>query len=230
MVNGPLAESQLPKVDYMEFLPAQEDLIHIGVSILCGSLIGFEREYRNKSAGFRTIVLICLGSTIFTIVSKYGVGSDDRIAANIITGIGFIGAGVIFKDKFSVMGLTTAAVIWTAAGIGMAAGIGYYGLAIGLSIATIIILSLFSRVELLFEAWHLTRTLYIGFQDTDLTRLDEITALLDDHRIQYKRKSISKQNHKLSVVLELSSNRKRLRAFNNAMVALASVEEFYYNS
>jgi len=214
----------------MEFLPAQEDLWHIGVSILCGSLIGFEREYRNKSAGFRTIVLICLGSTIFTIVSKYGVGSDDRIAANIITGIGFIGAGVIFKDKFSVMGLTTAAVIWTAAGIGMAAGIGYYGLAVSLSVATIIILSLFSKVELMFEGWHLTRVLYIGFHDTDLKRLEEIAALLDTHRIHYKRKSISKHNHKLSVVLELSSNRNRLRSFNDSMVILDFVEEFYYNS
>ena len=96
----------------MEFLPDDNDLIAIGVSLLAGSLVGIEREYKNKSAGFRTIVLICLGATAFTIVSRFGVGSDDRIAANIITGIGFIGAGVIFKDKFSVMGLTTAAVIW----------------------------------------------------------------------------------------------------------------------
>ena len=104
----------------MQFLLEQGDLISIAVSILCGSIIGFEREYSNKSAGFRTLILICLGSTIFTIVSKHGSGSDDRIAANIITGIGFIGAGVIFKDKLSVLGLTTAAVIWTTAGIGMA--------------------------------------------------------------------------------------------------------------
>lgn len=214
----------------MEFLPTEEDLWHIGVSILCGSLIGFEREYRNKSAGFRTIVLICLGSTIFTIVSKYGVGSDDRIAANIITGIGFIGAGVIFKDKFSVMGLTTAAVIWTAAGIGMAAGIGYYGLAIGLSILTIIVLSVFNKVELVLAVLHVTRTVYIGFNDTDLKHLEEIRALLENHRIKYKRKSISKRKHKLSVVFELSSNRNHLREFNDALVELEFVEEFYYNT
>jgi len=69
------------------------------VSVLCGGVIGFEGEYRNKSACLRTIILISLGSTIFTIVSRYGSGSDDRISANIITGIGFIGAGAIFKDR-----------------------------------------------------------------------------------------------------------------------------------
>ena len=101
----------------MEYILEHEDVISLAISILCGSIIGFEREYNNKSAGFRTVILICLGSTIFTIVSNHGTGSDDRIAANIITGIGFIGAGVIFKDKLSVLGLTTAAVIWTSAGI-----------------------------------------------------------------------------------------------------------------
>src|SRR5215210_4571722 len=104
----------------VQYVLEQKDMISILMSILCGSIIGFEREYNNKSAGFRTIILICLGSTIFTIVSRHGAGSDDRIAANIITGIGFIGAGVIFKDKLSVLGLTTAAVIWTTAGIVLA--------------------------------------------------------------------------------------------------------------
>ncbi|WP_316838425.1 MgtC/SapB family protein [Pedobacter gandavensis] len=98
------------------------------VSFICGSAIGFERAYKNKSAGFRTIILISLGSTIFTIVSRYGAGADDRISAKIITGIGFIGAGVIFKDKISVRGITTAAVITTSAAIGITAGIGYHAL------------------------------------------------------------------------------------------------------
>ena len=79
----------------MEIL--SEDVIKILLSVLCGGIMGFEREYQNKSAGFRTIILISLGATIFTIVSQRIGGSDDRIAANIITGIGFIGAGVILK-------------------------------------------------------------------------------------------------------------------------------------
>ena len=155
----------------MQFLLEREDLISIAVSILCGSIIGFEREYNNKSAGFRTIILISLGSTIFTIVSKHGTGSDDRIAANIITGIGFIGAGVIFKDKLSVLGLTTAAVIWTTAGIGMATGIGYHMLAFGLTIFTIIILSLFGRVEYFIDQLLHTKAINLTFHNTDINNI-----------------------------------------------------------
>lgn len=214
----------------MEFIPENNDLVSIGVSVLAGSLVGLEREYKNKSAGFRTIVLICLGATVFTIVSRFGVGSDDRIAANIITGIGFIGAGVIFKDKFSVMGLTTAAVIWIVAGIGMAAGIGYYGLAIAVSVITVIVLSLLNRVESVMETWFLTRTIFIVFQSMDISHLEELKRVMEKHRIKYTRKTVSKRARKLSVVFELSADRQSLRQFNNEMMTLTYVEEFYYNS
>ncbi|RZL98062.1 MAG: MgtC/SapB family protein, partial [Pedobacter sp.] len=130
----------------MDFTVETGDLVSIFMAVMCGGIIGFEREYRNKSAGFRTIVLITLGSTIFTIVSRHGAGADDRISANIITGIGFIGAGVIFKDQFSVRGLTTAAVIWTSAAIGMTTGIGYHALAFLFTILTLGILLMMSRV------------------------------------------------------------------------------------
>lgn len=214
----------------MEFLPDDNDLIAIGVSLLAGSLVGIEREYKNKSAGFRTIVLICLGATAFTIVSRFGVGSDDRIAANIITGIGFIGAGVIFKDKFSVMGLTTAAVIWVVAGIGMAAGIGYYSLSLLLSVVTVIILSLFNKVENAMERLFLTRTIYVEFGSTDTTHLEKLKDLMDDHRIKYTRKTVAKRAGRLSVIFELSADRRNLQQFNNTLMELTYVEEFHYNS
>ncbi|MFC7526591.1 MgtC/SapB family protein [Parapedobacter sp. GCM10030251] len=214
----------------MDFFPEDNDLIAIGVSIISGSLVGLEREYKNKSAGFRTIVLICLGATAFTIVSRYGVGSDDRIAANIITGIGFIGAGVIFKDKFSVMGLTTAAVIWMVAGIGMAAGIGYYGLSLSLSVMTVLILSVFNKVESAMERVFLTRTIFVVFQDMDITNMESLKRVMDKHHINHRRKTVSKRNRRLSVVFELAADRKNLQAFNNEMISLTYVEEFYYNS
>ena len=100
--------------------------------VLC-SLIGIERQLRNKAAGYRTHVLVGLGSCAFTLVSAYGfsavLGSDvnldpSRIAAQIVSGIGFLGAGVIFKGRSVVRGLTTAASIWVAAAIGMACGAG----------------------------------------------------------------------------------------------------------
>src|SRR5690606_3449799 len=214
----------------MELLPEYNDLISIGVSLLACSLVGLEREYKNKSAGFRTIVLIGLGATAFTIVSRLGTGSDDRIAANIITGIGFIGAGVIFKDKFSVMGLTTAAVIWVVAGIGMAAGMGYHTLALSLSVVTVVILSVFNKVESAMERLFLTRTLSVAFVDMDTGNLEKLKRVMDEHRIKYTRKTVAKRVGKLSVVFELFADRKYLQQFNNAMMELTYVEEFYYNS
>src|SRR3978361_2365609 len=97
------------------------DLIKVAIAIICGALLGFERQYKNKTAGFRTIILICLGSTIFTMISQR---AGQGVNINLVTGVGFIGAGVIFKDSISVNGLTTAAVIWISAAIGMAAGSG----------------------------------------------------------------------------------------------------------
>jgi putative Mg2+ transporter-C (MgtC) family protein len=99
--------------------------------VIAGCILGLEREVRGKSAGFRTLALICFGATVFTICS-YLLGVEenrDRIAANVITGIGFIGAGVIFRNNSSISGITTAASIWIAAAIGMLLGIGNYMLA-----------------------------------------------------------------------------------------------------
>jgi putative Mg2+ transporter-C (MgtC) family protein len=120
-----------------------QEIFKIVFSALIGCLVGLEREIRRKPAGFRTLAIICLGSTIFTICSyKLGfAGNQDRIAANVITGVGFLGAGVIFRNGFSVSGITTAATIWIAAALGMLIGIGEYTLAILSLITSLIILS-----------------------------------------------------------------------------------------
>ncbi|WP_129718396.1 MgtC/SapB family protein [Pedobacter sp. SYP-B3415] len=115
--------------------------------LLCG-LIGAEREYRSKSAGLKTMIMIGLGSTLFTILSvKIGVNSHDRIASNIVTGIGFLGAGVIFKEENRVKGLTTACVIWIVAAIGMAVGSGFYEQGIGVTGAVLLALFFFPYFE-----------------------------------------------------------------------------------
>lgn len=116
-------------------------------TLLCG-LIGAEREYRSKSAGLKTMMMIGLGATLFTILSiKIGQSSQDRIASNIVTGIGFLGAGVIFKEENRVKGLTTACIIWIVAAIGMAVGSGYYQQAIGVTIVVLLALIIFPFLE-----------------------------------------------------------------------------------
>jgi putative Mg2+ transporter-C (MgtC) family protein len=107
------------------------DITRILVALVIGAIIGAEREYRSKSAGLRTMILVCTGSCLFTLVSiKLGAPANiDRVAANIITGIGFIGAGVIFKDENRVTGITTATTIWIVAALGMQVGLGEYKIA-----------------------------------------------------------------------------------------------------
>jgi len=210
----------------IEWLLEPTDMMSFLVSVICGCIIGIEREYNNKSAGLRTIVLICLGSTIFTIVSKYGTGSDDRISANIITGIGFIGAGVIFKDRLSVLGLTTAAVIWTVAGIGMAAGIGYHALAFALTAVTIIVLSLFTKIETLIALIHNQRLLNITFESGSIENLYRFERFLKEKKLKNKRVSLRKEDDRLYVILEVMGRGKGLALLDEEIIGLPYIIAF----
>ena len=126
-----------------------EALLRLALAAFLGGLIGVERELREREAGLRTHLLVALGSALFTIVSAYGfhafltsgqsvVRADPtRIAAQIVTGIGFLGAGAIIRQGFSIRGLTTAATLWVVAAVGLAAGAGYYS---GAVITTLLVL------------------------------------------------------------------------------------------
>ena len=211
----------------MDFVIERHDLISMLMSILCGSLIGLEREYKNKSTGLRTIILICLGSTIFTIVSRHGAGADDRISANIITGIGFIGAGVIFKEKFSVLGLTTAAVIWTTAAIGMTTGIGYHALAFVFTIFTLIILLLVNKVEDRINRLQKKKVFTITFSKADIKWLQLLEEKLAMQQLQCKRLQVSKVNSALSVILLISGNPVSVDKLIEQMAAMEEITDFY---
>ncbi|MGO4709302.1 MgtC/SapB family protein [Chryseobacterium sp. 2TAF14] len=129
-------------MDFLRDHSIQNELFLIFISVFLGLCIGAEREYRNKSAGLRTFILVCFGACLFTILSiKIGVDDPDRIAANIITGIGFLGAGVIFKGDNKIDGITTATTIWATASIGMAVGSGYVYLSLLGTVLVLLILS-----------------------------------------------------------------------------------------
>jgi putative Mg2+ transporter-C (MgtC) family protein len=103
-----------------------EDIIKLLISAGTGAIIGFEREYHSKSAGLRTIMLIAVGSTAFTLVSMKMSADATRIVANIVTGIGFIGGGIIFRENNRITGITTAAAVWVTAALGTTVGVGHY--------------------------------------------------------------------------------------------------------
>lgn len=204
------------------------EIITVLISIFCGSLLGIEREYHNKSAGFRTVILICLGSTIFTMVSrKMGVsGSDDRIAANIITGIGFIGAGVIFKNSFSVTGLTTASVIWISSAVGMMIGIKEYQLAVVITFFVLIILSVFVYVETMIDIINHKRLFTLVFQDTEIVNLEKVEKMIISKKLKSRRKQVSKRNGKLVVTLEVYGNKKRIKRINEVLLSIEEIVQF----
>ncbi len=125
--------------------------IAIGVAVLCGGIVGFERQMRGKPAGIRTNILICLGTTIFVKLSTLYSGQNvdmTRVLGQVVTGIGFLGAGVILARGGHVRGVTSAAVIWTLAGIGAMIGFGLLAPAIALALVTVAILTVIEYLEL----------------------------------------------------------------------------------
>ena len=170
-------------------MPLPENIVgKLLLSLLIGGLIGAERQYRSKSAGFRTLTLICLGSTLFTIFSESigGNGNPDRIASNIATGIGFVGAGVIFKGDFGVNGITTAAMIWATAALGMGIGAGY-GSASAIACALILtMLFVFSQLEGWIDRINQTRNYKIVCEYKEET-LHAYEACLKKYHLKFTR-------------------------------------------
>lgn len=129
-------------------------MVRCGAAAVCGALIGIERELKNKPAGFRTNILICVGSAIYMCVGilltdvpgQPGI-DPTRIAAQVVTGIGFLGAGAIIQDGGRVTGLTTAATIWVVAGIGLVAGAGFPILALISAALVLLTLAVLGAVE-----------------------------------------------------------------------------------
>ncbi|MCJ7777192.1 MAG: MgtC/SapB family protein [Sedimentisphaerales bacterium] len=119
------------------------EVLRILLAVVLGGVIGLERQLSGKPAGLRTNIMICLGSAVFTIISEHMAKPGDsvtRIASQIVTGVGFLGAGAIIRERGGIHGLTTAATIWLVASIGMACGAGFYSLAVISTIIAIIVL------------------------------------------------------------------------------------------
>ena len=137
-------------------MPLSELFLRLGLAAILGAALGIERELRCKPAGLRTNMLIAIGSALFTIMSleisgQFGGSTPDRIAAQIVTGIGFLGGGAILRSGSDVHGMTTAATIFVNAGIGMAAGSGAYAIAMVATLLTLVVLVLLPPVENYFE-------------------------------------------------------------------------------
>ncbi|HVE61578.1 MAG TPA: MgtC/SapB family protein [Chitinophagaceae bacterium] len=203
-------------------------LLRLLLVVLVGGLIGAEREYRSKSAGFRTMILICLGSFLFTSFGIFITGStNDRIASNIVTGIGFLGAGVIFQSENRINGLTTAATIWITAALGMGIADGFYWLVL---ISTAIVLTslfLLTKLENVIDKINQLRTYKIVSPYKE-NLLKDYESYFREHRLRFKRIKQSKIGNDITGSWIVQGSEKNHRKFVEHIMHDDTVKEFEF--
>ena len=200
--------------------------IKLLLAVLLGGIIGFDREYMNKAAGLRTLILICLGSCLFTIFSIVITnGTPDRTASNIVTGIGFLGAGVIFKDENRVKGLTTAASIWVTAAIGMGIGGGYYWAAVIGAGCTLLTLNVLTFLEESIDKINQTREYRIVSPYTH-EALERYENLFRKHRLRFSRNKQSRINENIIGFWVVKGRDRNHNLFIEEILADNTVKEF----
>jgi len=205
-----------------------ETALQLLFSFIIGTAIGIEREYRSKAAGLRTMIMICLGSTIFTELSMViGGNSDDRIASNIITGIGFLGAGVIFKDGLSISGITTATTIWITAALGMAVGAAQYFIAFIGCIAILIVLLFFESLQKIIARLHHERTYKIKTRQ-DSTFSSEFESEVSRLKLSLRKERDLRSDGDYILVYLVIGREKNLDEVNNYLKHSSKVISYEY--
>lgn len=205
----------------------EEDIIKILLAVLAGGLIGAEREYRDKAAGFRTLIFICIGATMFTILSlKLGEGVDPaRIAAAIVSGVGFLGAGVILRDRGQIVGLTTASTIWLTAAVGMGIGGGYYVQTGAAVLIILVVLWFFPIVEFLID--NLTHTQHYEVtcaMEPDKSK--ELQALIKSLRLHVQSFKKTKSGDMMTMCWEVRGSPNKQSKLMEALFTDPDIQEY----
>lgn len=178
-----------------------------------GAILGLERELKDKAAGFKTITVICLGSALFAILSyKVGIGDNEttRIASYVVSGIGFIGAGVIFKDKIEVSGLTTAGIIWLASAVGMSIGFGEFYLAATFMAASLLVIFSGSLINTFLQPKKQKRSLILKIEKEKAHFRKSIIDEINKQGIKLDEKRTELDDNVLIISFEVSLLTKKL--------------------
>lgn len=207
-----------------------QNLTKAGLAVLVGGVIGAEREYQDKAAGFRTIILITLGSCLFTIfsLSMDAGNTQTRIAANIVTGIGFLGAGAIVREGGRVAGLTTAATIWLAAALGMGIGAGILYFSLAATVVTILVLLVFPYLEARIDRVREARLYRIVLNANDLKKVEKIENALSDCSLRIFEHHQSKNEKSIIGSWKAIGSPKSHDKFTTLMLKDKDVKEFDY--
>lgn len=204
-------------IDHWEILDIYKALL----AVAAGIILGLERELKDKAAGLKTITVICLGSALFTILSyKVGIADNEttRIASYIVSGIGFIGAGVIFKDKLAVSGLTTAGIIWLSAAIGMAIGFGEFYLAATFVMAALFIIFTSRWINKIFRAKKQGRDLVFEIEKRNSHYKQAILADIRAQGIHVEEKKVELKDDTIIISIEAAILTKKLKWLEDYLV------------
>jgi putative Mg2+ transporter-C (MgtC) family protein len=206
-----------------------EMLLRLLLAALWGGIVGAEREYRSKSAGFRTMMMISIGACLFTILSIAigGPANGDRIAANIVTGIGFLGAGVIFKGTNRVNGITTAATIWAVSAVGMGMGAGYYFVSGSACLLILLVLAILPYAEKTIDRLNLSREYSIDCPYSEQAQ-HSFEELLQKAHLEFRIINHIKQGDNLSMTWEVGGHRKNHDQFVGTVLKDETVKRFEY--
>jgi putative Mg2+ transporter-C (MgtC) family protein len=201
-----------------ELQTIEEPVVKLIISLCLGALIGAEREYKSKVAGFRTIILITIGSTLFSLVAVALIGKSDptRIASTIVTGIGFLGAGVIYREGATIKGITTAAVIWAAAAIGMMVGFGLYAISIISVLLILVVLLTFSWLQRYIDRTNREKVYRIHMTN-HIENIQLIKQLIKSFNLSLKVINQGKRVGQMYLVIEIEGP---VKHHNNLMKAL----------
>ncbi|MBI2333876.1 MAG: MgtC/SapB family protein [Chloroflexi bacterium] len=206
------------------------NLVKLGMAVIVGGLVGAEREYQDKAAGFRTIILITLGSTLFTVFSlSMDPGfTQTRIAANIVTGIGFLGAGAIVRDGGRIAGLTTAATIWLAAALGMGIGAGDLMFVMIATVVTLLVLLVFPKLESRIDRIREARTYEITVGTSDFKKIEGISEMFDMLTLRVFEHHQAKNEKSIISTWKVIGAPQNHEKFVQAMMRDKSVKELNY--
>lgn len=202
-----------------------EIIIRFLLAILWGGLVGAEREYKGKPAGFRTTIMISFGACFFTIMS-IAIGGDanpDRIASNIVTGLGFLCAGVIFKSDNHINGITTAATVWAVAAVGMGIGGGYYIASASGSLLILFILLILPYFQKIIDKRNQFRLLTIQYPQNS-GAFEICQDLMKQHKINYHIVKQIREKENMTTVWEIHANQTNLLLFNNRIMQESSID------
>jgi putative Mg2+ transporter-C (MgtC) family protein len=205
-----------------------EEAAQVSVAFIIGAILGLEREFRSKPAGFRTMILISVGSCLYTILSQElgGISSSDRIASNIVTGIGFIGAGVIFKEGITVNGLTTAALIWVTAALGMSIGYKNYPLAIVVTVIIVVALFVLEPVQRFINRFHRVKDYKIRTVDVGSQFQLDLEIFFNSKSLSFRCMKTIKENKDAIYTYRISSPDRNYDLVNHFLLQHPEVKSF----